>query len=289
MEYIATATSIITASTALYYFIQNKRLRKTLGRYTDIKIAQNAPNIEISGKVEHVSLMFIDISSFTTLSEQYKPAFISSVVNIFFTTVCKNKGNGKIVKFIGDAVLLMYDINEDAVKAGITLTSSIERAFKTIKNENIKATIGIHSGDAYVGTIGNAERADFTSIGDAVNVASRVQSLCAVYNEPILISGNTMKGARDYMNIMYLLDTVKVKGREKAIEIYAMPHKNIELYKNALAFYRSSLFDEAKTIFETLKTLEPHNYVYSMWIRRCDKYKAAAAEGWDGVYTMSEK
>lgn len=283
------AAAIFSAAIAAKYFFQNVQLRKILGKYTGEEIAKNAPTFTVSAKVEYAAMAFIDISSFTSFSEKYKPAFVADVLTIFFTTVSDNSKNGRIVKFMGDAVLLYFETCTDAVKTSMRLTRKLEDAFSKIEKVKIKATIGVHAGDVFIGTLGNSARADFTAIGDTVNLASRIQGLCKVYNEQLLISGDVMRGAKDFMPSFFPLDTVRVKGRKQAIDIYSMPTRNAEAYAAALSFYRSGNFEDAERAFENLKHIDPHNEVFEMWASRCRKNIAASLREWDGVYTMSEK
>lgn len=285
----ASAAAIFSAAIAIKYYFQNSQLRKILEKYAGEEISKHAPTFFVSAKVEYAAVMFVDISSFTTFAEKYKPAFVSDILTIFFTTVCDNSKNGKIIKFMGDAVLIYFETCTDAVKSATRLTRKLETAFSKIEKVKIKATIGVHAGDVYIGTIGNSERADFTAIGDTVNLASRIQSLCKIYNEPLLISGDAMRGAKEYMPSFFPLDTVRVKGRKQAIDIYSMPTRHAEAYSAALSFYRSGNFEDAERAFENLKHIDPHNSVYKMWAERCRNNIAAPPETWDGVYTMSEK
>lgn len=289
MDITTAAAAIFCTGTAAHYFFQNKKLRKILEKYTDSEIARNAPKITISGETIYSVLMFIDISSFTTLSEKYKPAFVSNVLDIFFTTVCNNIKGGKVVKFSGDAVLISFENNISAIKNGTLLVRKLESEFSKIKETKISATIGINSGDAFVGTIGNAARAEFTIIGDAVNTASRIQGLCKIYNEPILIAGDSLRGAKELMPSFFPLDTVRVKGKKKAIDIFSIPNKHSEIYFSALSLYRSGEFSEALKTFEVLKNIDPLHGAYGMWAGRCKKNIAVPPGQWDGVYTMNEK
>lgn len=285
----AAGAAIISAGTAAHYFFQNNKLRAILGKYTDAEIARHAPEIKTSGEVTYSVIMFVDISSFTTLSEKWKPAFTSRVLDTFFTSVCENIPGGKVSKFLGDAVLISFDNNTNAIKSGTALVRKLEKEFSKISEVKISASIGIHSGDAYIGTIGNANRADFTMIGDSVNTTSRIQSLCKIYGEPLLISGDSMRGARDLMPSFFPLDTVRVKGKKKAIDIFSIPNKNSEIYFSALSLYRSGEFVDALKTFEILQTLDPHHGAYEMWAERCRKNIAAPPVKWDGVYTMNDK
>lgn len=285
----AAGAAIISAAAAARYYFQIKKLRGVLGKYTDEEIARHAPEIKTSGEVAYSVLMFIDISSFTTLSEKYKPAFVSRVLDIFFTTVCNNIPGGKVSKFLGDAVLVSFENNSFAIKSGMTLIRKLEMEFSKITETKISASIGIHSGDAYIGTIGNANRADFTMIGDAVNTTSRIQSLCKIYGEPLLISGDSMRGAKDLMPSFFPLDTVRVKGKKKAIDIFSVPNKNSEIYFSALSLYRSGEFTDALKTFEVLKNINPQHGAYEMWAERCRENISAPPQQWDGVFTMLEK
>ena len=91
------------------------------------------------------------------------------------------------------------------------------------------------------------------------------------------------------MPSFFPLDTVRVKGKQKAIDIFSIPNKNSEIYFWALSLYRSGEFTDALKTFEVLKNMDPQCGAYEMWADRCRKNIATPPLEWDGVFTLSEK
>lgn len=213
----------------------DKKIENVLGKYIskDIKnkILKNKANIELGGKRAEISVMFADIRGFTTLSEKRKADEVSALLNEYFTELepIINKYNGVINKFIGDAVLVVFgdptiDKNhaENAVKCAYELREKVKKIKErwiTEGKPKIDIGIGINTGEAFIGNVGTNNRFEYTVIGDAVNIASRIEDYNKIYKTHILISENT------YSKISQIVDVIKIrevtiKGKVKKINIY---------------------------------------------------------------------
>ncbi len=192
-------------------------------------------NIQLGKAESDIStILFSDIRSFTTLSEKMNPQELLNFLNSYFTEMNKpiHNNNGFIDKFIGDAIMALFDDpqvsnQEDAqsaVQAAIDIHNALEAFNKTQQNRNIPPVangIGIHSGQVVIGTVGSEERMDSTVLGDAVNVASRLEGLTKTYSAKIIISGETLKLLGDSHEFkVRLLDIVKVKGKTEPTKVY---------------------------------------------------------------------
>ena len=214
---------------------KNNRIEKILGKYIskDIKnkILKNDTNAELGGKKAEISIMFVDIRGFTSLSESHSAEEVSSLLNDYFSLIepVINKYNGVINKFIGDAVLVIFgepiqDKNhaQNAVKCAYELNKKVKSIQEKWINEGkpkIDIGIGINTGEAFVGNIGTVDRFEYTVIGDAVNIASRIEDYNKIYKTHILISQFT------YSKISHIVDVIKIrevaiKGKVKKINIY---------------------------------------------------------------------
>lgn len=173
-----------------------------------------------------MTILFTDIRSFTPLSEKMTPAetfdFINSYLHEMGPIIRQN--NGFIDKYIGDAIMALFVEPDDAVRAGISLLQKL-KVFNAkraqIDSEPIKIGIGIHSGRVMLGTIGETHRMEGTVIGDAVNLASRLESLTKNYGLPFLISEETKRRLKqDAEWCIRFVDSVIAKGKSIPTNIY---------------------------------------------------------------------
>ncbi|HEY9848465.1 MAG TPA: AAA family ATPase [Leptolyngbyaceae cyanobacterium] len=185
-------------------------------------------DVELGDQVQlEMSVLFSDIRDFTTLSESMTPEdnfrFINSYLSRMEPVI--NENNGFIDKYIGDAIMALFSGEADnAVKAGIAMLHCLVEYNQNRVNsgyEAIQIGIGINTGSLMLGTVGGQNRMDGTVISDAVNVASRVESLTKNYGVSLLITQSTysrLKNPSQYA--IRTLDTVKVKGKSEAVTVY---------------------------------------------------------------------
>ena len=155
------------------------------------------------GSEEIVSVLFSDIRGFTGLSEQSDAREIVTVLNYYFSTMTDVifKHQGTVDKFIGDAIMATWGAPitsphhaRDAVRAAIDMNFAIDSVnnwLEARKLTKINVGIGVHTGTAIMGSIGSSQKADFTVIGDTVNLASRLEGITKLYQTPIIISGSS--------------------------------------------------------------------------------------------------
>jgi len=200
------------------------------------RIAQEGiENIEL-GKAENdtMTILFSDIRSFTTLSENMTPQEVLNFLNSHFKNMNEQirKHHGFVDKFIGDAVMALFhrpegtyaDAAQDAVQAAIDMQKAVQvynQDRQKCGYQPISTGIGIHSGPAIIGTVGSEDRMDSTVLGDAVNLASRLEGLTKTYGIQIIISGETFSLLKDPSFFKFReLDIVTVKGKTEATKIY---------------------------------------------------------------------
>ncbi len=214
---------------------KNNKIEKILGKYIskDIKnkILKNDTNAELGGKKAEISIMFADIRGFTSLSETHSAEEVSSLLNEYFSLIepVINKYNGVINKFIGDAVLVIFGEpiqDKNHARNAVLCAYELNKKVKSIQEKwisegkpKIDIGIGVNTGEAFVGNVGTADRFEYTVIGDAVNIASRIEDYNKIYKTHILISQFT------YAKISHIVDVIKIrevsiKGKAKKINIY---------------------------------------------------------------------
>ena len=192
-------------------------------------------NTNLGGEIVCATVLFCDIRGFTTLSEQINPTQVVSLLNKFFSSMeqCIVKHNGIINKYIGDAIMAIFGVplqNEnqalDAYKCCLEMRQTLTNLNKELEAENlpqIKFGIGLHTGNVLAGNIGSNSRMEYTVIGDTVNVASRIESLCKEYNCDLLLSETTVEGIVTCGGSLPKLESMgetQIRGRKTTISIY---------------------------------------------------------------------
>jgi len=187
-------------------------------------------DVELGDQVQlEMSVLFSDIRDFTTLSEKMTPKdnfqFINAYLSRMESAILEN--HGFIDKYIGDAIMALFSGSaDDAVNAGLAMLQQLEiynQERVTAGEIPIKIGIGINTGNLMLGTVGGRNRMDTTVISDAVNLASRVESLTKNYGVPLLITQHTYtRLLNPHRYVISLIDTVKVKGKSELVKVYAV-------------------------------------------------------------------
>jgi len=210
-----------------------QQIKKQFEHYLDprqVKQLQDNPDsLKLGGERKNCSFLFTDVRGFTSLSEQLEPEEVTEIMNKALTIQANavKKYGGMVDKYIGDAMMAIFnapldlDMHEDrAILTAIEIKKQMAEA-----NLGIDIGIGINSGDAVIGNMGSDTRFDYTAIGDAVNLAARMESSCKEVGEDIVIAENT---ALQTDIKLVKLKPIKVKGKSKAIKIYTIDLTNLE-------------------------------------------------------------
>lgn len=213
---------------------EREMVKNKLGRYIpnsqllEMILNQSA---ELANVEKEVTILFFDIRDFTTLSERLPPEDTVKLLNQFFTLMVEHviKNHGILDKFMGDAFMAIFGAFESdsqhplhAVKAAIDMHTSIDQFNKDqieIGRPTLKAGIGINTGTVLLGNIGSQERIEYTAIGDAVNIASRVESLTKRLKSDILITESTYLRLNGSLNITDR-GSYALKGKQEKSHIY---------------------------------------------------------------------
>ena len=193
------------------------------------QLLKNPKILKLGGEKKILTVLFSDIRNFTSLAEKISPEELVRFLNNYLTQmteiILKNKG--VVDKFIGDAIMAFWGAPieeknhpELACKTALEMIDELKRFNKKSKIK-INIGIGINTGEMIVGNMGSLKRFDYTVIGDAVNLASRLESLNKEFKTNIIISENVFKEIKDKFNCKYLGE-IKVKGKEKPVKIYEL-------------------------------------------------------------------
>jgi len=292
-----------------------KRLKTTMSRYMDASVAEKVlqAGAEILGGQSSVaSVLFSDIRSFTTFTEELGPQATVSLLNEYFTIMvdCIQYEGGMLDKFIGDAIMAVFgmpmahgDDEDRAVRAALHMLAELEAYNVRRANDGkrpIDIGIGINTDSIVSGNIGSPRRMDYTVIGDGVNLASRLESACKQYHAHLLVSEYTIKRLRGTYRSREI-DRVVVTGKTQPVGLFEVldyhsdetfPHcmEVLNNFRYGLKCYRERRWTDGIKAFRDALALNPKDYVSEMYVNRCQHLNAnPPADDWDGVWVMRTK
>ncbi len=263
------------------------------------RLVSDCTGAHLGGAVRPMSVMFVDLAGFTRMSERLEDQIIPLLSRYFdavSTTIQSN--DGTIDKFIGDAVMAFWgapatnpDHAIDCCRTALACARVMRDSGLVDDTGNpVRIRIGINSGDMLVGNIGSEVRLNYTVIGDAVNIASRLEGANKIYGSVIIIGPETRRLAGDRIFVREL-DHLAVYGREGCLQIYellgmagepAEPLGWVALYESGLASYRSQDFVTAVERFERVIDHRREDQASSIMIERCKQQLGRPnLEGWD--------
>jgi adenylate cyclase len=255
-----------------------------------------------------MSVMFIDLAGFTGMSERLGDRIIPLLSRYFdsVSTQIQETG-GTIDKFIGDAVMAFWgapapnpDHAVDCCRAALACQRAMaEMGLVDDHGQPVKIRIGINSGDMLVGNIGSEVRLNYTVIGDAVNIASRLESTNKVYGSNIIIGPETRRLAGDHI-VVRELDRLAVYGRAGGLQIYELLAMADEaaagapdwakIYEAGLASWRAGDFTAAIAAFEQARQIGSDDAASLVMIERCrEQLENPGGEDWDGTTVAKSK
>ncbi len=273
-------------------------------------MSHNPKDYGMEGEAREMTVLFADIRNFTTISESLGATELKNLLNEFFTPMTKIifEHKGTIDKYVGDMIMAFWGAPlEDKEHAKHAIAAAVEMVEHSIKicDEFVKKGlpaisigVGLNTGVMNVGDMGSEFRRSYTVLGDAVNLASRLEGLTKFYGVSVVVGEQTAAG-QDHLAFR-LLDKVKVKGKNEAVNVYEpLGEANklsqdtvIELrdYDEALRLYYKRKFDKAQKKFKKLKKRHPKTKIYQVYLERI-KHLAKKPPGkkWDGAYTRTEK
>lgn len=257
---------------------------------------QSIIDVQLGDQVEkEMSVLFSDIRSFTTLSEQMKPEenfrFINSYLSYISPVIREHQGF--IDKYIGDAIMALFSGDADnAVKAGIAMLDKLLEYNQHRTNSGyqpIAIGIGISTGLLMLGTVGEPNRLDATVISDAVNLASRTEGLTKNYGVSFLITEKTfnrLHNPTDYA--IRRIDKVKVKGKLEFVTVYevfdadppeqkAAKLATLPTFNEAISYYLDKDYAAAAARFQVCQQTSLNDTVVQIYLERCQAYSTGAS------------
>lgn len=292
-----------------------KRMKSTMSRYMSPDVAEKlmqSGESSLGGSSSVASVLFSDLRNFTTLTEALGAEGTVTLLNDYFTLMvdCIQNEGGMLDKFIGDAIMAVFGIpfaHEDdpdrSVRAGIAMMKALKVFNKEREKKNLPPIdhgLGINTDMIVSGNIGSEKRMDYTVIGDGVNLASRIESLCKQYGAHILISEFTFKSLKATYRTRQL-DKVIVKGKNVPVAIYEVidfydaetfPNQ-IEVlshFNDGIEYYNLAQWDKSIVCFEKALKLHPGDKPSTVYVERCQHLRQnTPGADWNGVWVMKTK
>jgi adenylate cyclase len=307
-------------SADLRMFAAERRDRRfihdALGRYTSPALVQTLLARRdlldrFGGAKQELTVYFSDIRGFTTVSEGMEPERLVELLNAYLSaqTEIVERHHGYVDKYVGDAIMAVWgapvpdaDHAARACRAALELRANLDRLrpeWKARFGVEIHARAGVNTCQAVAGNIGSVRKAQYTVLGDGVNLASRLEGANKAYGTEILVGERTREAAGDRF-VFRTMDLLQVKGKLKGVPVFVLVAERgavageelafLGRWEDAVAAYRARRFAEARAGFATLSAGRPHDEPCRIYLERCDAYLAAPPPpGWDGVHELHDK
>ena len=318
---------LLFISSSLFSYIRSevdrRQVKMAFGRYISPvfmeELAKSPEKLKLGGEVKELTVMFTDIRGFTKISENLTPENLVQLMNDFLTPMSDlvMESRGTIDKYMGDAMMAFWNAPLDdpdhahqacltALKMNEALKPVNDSICKKAKKEGkdpllLSAGIGINTGACSIGNMGSKQRFAYSAMGDAVNLASRLEGQTKTYGVNILIGEDTQKQVSDLA--LLELDLIQVVGRDKPVRVYTLVgdtekarsdsfKKWQAAHNGMLAAYRIADFSCAAQDCKEASELasdELKEYYTLYQERIIELTKNPPSEGWSGVYVAKSK
>ena len=330
---IATLTVGYLTITLYDYFQKEKEkefVQGAFGHYLDPKIVDQLvenPDLvtQLGGDQRVMSVFFSDIASFSTISENLTAVELVELLNEYLTEMCDIIAihDGTIDKFEGDAIMAFWGAPvamEDHAQASVfacidmqqkcaELREKFEREGQMVelrqlwadqgRGEFLRVRMGINTGEMVVGNLGSHSRVDYTVMGDAVNLAARLEGAGKAYGITSMISEFTYRAAGDVAEVRPL-DSIRVVGKDEPVTVYEVLGRKgevprdkldvVDAYVNGFKMYCERKWDEAIAHFNAGLKIDPADGPSQIFVERCNEFKTAPPdEAWDSVHNLDTK
>jgi adenylate cyclase len=310
--------TLYTVNMAYGYFVEarSKRLFAELfGQYVPPelvdKMAEDPQQYTMEPHNAELTILFSDVRGFTSISEALSPEHLREYINEYLTDmsdIIRSKYRGTLDKYIGDAIMAFWNAPvgdpfhpRSGILAAMEMLhqcDTLNRKFAARGWPTLKIGIGVNSGNVRVGDMGSKIRKAYTAMGDAVNVASRLEGRTKHYGVGILVGEASRKLVQDV--VFKEIDRIKVKGKDEAITIYEpigmethVEKKvvdELKLWHQTLRQYRSRQWDQVEVSLLNLQRMNPDCALYKLYSDEvAAKRRDPPPADWDGVTVFDEK
>jgi len=286
-------------------FRQKQQIKKQFGTYLSPalveKLQKNPDLLKLGGETRELSIMFTDVRGFTSISEHYGENVqgLTKIMNRYMTAMTQKilDNNGTLDKYIGDAQMAFWNAPLDdkdhakhAVKTALEMLGDLDAFNREVAEEGVPPFgmgLGINSGSVVVGNMGSNQRFDYTCLGDAVNLASRLEGQSKTYGVKIILGPITAEQVKDEYNTIEL-DCIAVKGKKVGVKIFTIAETpDIKGHKKYLRAYYDGEWKAAKLIANELKTNNPELEQY--YTNMIERMNEGLPKDWDGTFRATSK
>jgi adenylate cyclase len=289
---------------------ERSRLHNQFRRFVSRDVADSLVNdpsiyqLAAVGRKRRVVVLFSDIRGFTSLSEKVTPEQLFSQLNEYLTAMVKIIFNhkGTLDKFIGDAILAHWgalddgedsDFTSNALSATHAMIAEMEKlnaGWQARGYPVLEIGIGLHIGQVLAGEIGSEQRTEFGVIGDAVNLASRLEGMTKAFSCPWLASDQIIQATKEQGKLRRIAK-VRVKGREEPVDLWTSIASEAAhaSYADALALFEKGDFHASQEAFETYLRDYPEDKIAPQLLYYAELYRADPPENWQGIIRFTEK
>jgi adenylate cyclase len=288
------------------------------------QLQREPERLKLGGEIKTITMMFCDVRDFTSISERLRddPQALTALVNRFLNTMTEAvlAENGTIDKYVGDSLIAFWNAPVDvadhaarACRAALAMSKALRRLNDEQKAQAAAVSagaagaplllamgVGINTGECLVGNLGSSHRFNYSALGDAVNLSSRIESLSKHYGIPIIISESTRRLVPDFAALE--LDAVAVVGKSEVARIYGLigPPEDartpafrqvVEVHTRLLAAYRAQQWEAARMLIDECGALDPRlAKLHRRYRRRMARYEQEPpGPDWDGVFRAQAK
>lgn len=319
MTYMLLAMILSTLVVNIRFYIaemgQKAMIRDMFGQYLSPKVVEDLVEdphkIQLGGEEREMTAYFSDIAGFSTISESLTPTELVQRLNEYLTEMCNIiiGFEGTVDKFEGDAIVAFWgaptrqeDHSRLACFASIDMDKRLIELREQWRNDGVpelNVRMGVNSGAMVVGNMGSIQRMNYTIMGDAVNLAARLEGANKAYGSGIMISDATYRLCEQDVDVREL-DTLRVVGKSEPVRVYELldrknqtPSVRAELalqFEQALGLYKNGDFQQAKAAYEDCLKIVPDDGPALTYVRRCQAYMdQPPGADWDGVFNLTEK
>jgi len=309
---------VYTMNMAYGYFVESRSKRQfteLFGQYVPPELvnqmATDPEKYTMEPKAAELTILFSDVRGFTGISEALKPEELREYINQYLTDmsgIIRGTYRGTLDKYIGDAIMAFWGAPvEDAQHArnGVLAALAMQKECEVLNEKfsargwpTIKIGVGLNSGNVRVGDMGSNVRRAYTVMGDAVNVASRLEGRTKYYGVGILVGEATRNAVKDV--VFREVDRIKVKGKDEAVTIYEpiglesevekQAHDELRLWNQTLRAYRAQQWDQVDVNLINLQRMAPGRALYALYADTAARFRRAPPPaGWDGITAFDEK
>ncbi len=300
------------------FFIEARGMRQITGLFGQYvppelvdEMARNPEKFNMAPRAQELSVLFSDVRGFTTISETLSPDDLAHYINEYLTSmslVIRERHRGTLDKYIGDAIMAFWgapvadaEHARNAVLAALGMQSEarvLNEKFRAKGWPTFKIGIGVNSGVMRVGDMGSKIRKAYTVMGDAVNIASRLEGITKLYGADVIIGDGTKKLITGF--VLREIDRVRVKGKDEPVTIYEpwglegqvdqAKLDELKIWNQTLKLYRNQDWDRAELQLLNLQKRVPNADLYGVFIQRIAHFRAHPPEpGWNGAWIFETK